>query len=124
LTNTTPAPTTPARRHTVDLNAVRTHHDAATTTPTPEGLWLAIADIPVLLAEIDRCRTLLALARARHHNLLAAARATIAAYRDGEADPLWYVRDELAISGQLPPNHLPAPDLLAQATPDPGGGRR
>jgi hypothetical protein len=37
-------------------------------------------------------------------NLLAAARATIGAYLDGESDPLCYLRDELAVRGQLPPN--------------------
>lgn len=32
----------------------------------------------------------------RYADLLAAARAAVAAEDDGEADPLWYVRDELA----------------------------
>jgi hypothetical protein len=118
LTNAT-VTTTPARRHTVDLDAARAHH-AATATGATDALWLAVADIPVLLAEIDRCRTLLALTRARHHDLLAAARATVAAYRDGEADPLWYVRDELAANGQLPPAHLHATALLAQGAPADG----
>jgi hypothetical protein len=123
LTNTTtPTATTPVRRHTVDLDAARAHHHAATTTGATDALWLATADVPVLLAEIDRCRTLLALTRARHADLLAAARATVAAYRDGEADPLWYVRDELAANGQLPPAHLHATALLAQAAP--ADGRR
>jgi hypothetical protein len=44
-----------------------------------------------------------------HHpvstNLLAAARATLAADRDGENDPLFYVPDELAEHGQLTPAH-------------------
>jgi DNA-binding transcriptional regulator YiaG len=119
LTNTT-APTTPARRHTVDLDAARAHHHAATTTGTTDALWLATTDVPVLLAEIDRCRTLLALTRARHADLLAASRATVAAYRDGEADPLWYVRDELTAHGQHPPAHLHPTELLAQAVPQDG----
>jgi hypothetical protein len=32
---------------------------------------------------------------ARYADLLAAARAAVAASEDGESDPLWYVRDEL-----------------------------
>jgi len=109
--------TTHAPRHTVDLEAVRTHHDTATTTHARAALWVAAADIPVLLAETDRCRTLLALVRAEYANLLAAGRATLAAYRDGEADPLWYLRDELSAHGQLPPPDLHASELLAQADP-------
>jgi hypothetical protein len=31
----------------------------------------------------------------RYANLLAAARAAVAAAEDGEPDPLWYLRDEL-----------------------------
>jgi hypothetical protein len=106
---------THAPRHTVDLDAARAHHHTATDARTPAALWLAVADVPVLLAEIDRCRTLLALTRARHADLLAAARATLAAYRDGEADPLWYLRDELTAHGQQPPPGLHAAELLAQA---------
>ena len=37
------------------------------------------------------------------------------AARDGEADPLYYVRDELTARGQLPPRHLHPVELLAQA---------
>jgi hypothetical protein len=33
--------------------------------------------------------------RRRYADLLAAARAAVAAEQDGESDPLWYVRDEL-----------------------------
>jgi hypothetical protein len=36
----------------------------------------------------------------------------VAAERDGENDPLWYIRDELAANGKLPPLWLSAPDLL------------
>lgn len=116
--------TTHAPRQTVDLEAARTHHHTATTTRTPAALWTAVADLPVLLAEIDRCRTLLALTRAEYANLLAAARATIAAYRDGEADPLWYLRDELSAHGQLPPPDMHVPELLAQAAPIAAEDRR
>ena len=75
--------------------------------------------LTALRTEIDRLRSLLALARVRYANLLAAARATLAADRDGEADPLFYLRDELAAHGQLPPARLHAPELLAQATGTP-----
>lgn len=56
----------------------------------------ALADIPVLLAELHRLSTLLTLARTDAANLMAAARATIAADRDAESDPLSYLRDEVA----------------------------
>jgi hypothetical protein len=102
-------------RHVVDLDAVRAHHQTAKETRTPVALWIAVTDVPVLLAEIDRVRSLLALTRAQHADLLAAARATVAAARDGEADPLYYIRDELNARGQLPSRHLHAAELLALA---------
>jgi hypothetical protein len=102
-------------RHVVDLDAVRAHHHTAKETRTPVALWIAVTDVPVLLAEIDRVRSLLALTRAQHADLLAAARATVAAARDGEADPIYYIRDELSAREQLPPRHLHAVELLALA---------
>ncbi|MGH3702264.1 MAG: hypothetical protein ACRDRU_29670 [Pseudonocardiaceae bacterium] len=53
-----------------------------------------------------------------HANLLAAARATIAATRDGEADSMYYLRDELDAHDQLPPDHLHAAELLARPYPE------
>ena len=73
----------------VNLEAVRNHFHQACQSRTPVRLWHAVADIPVLLAELSRLRSLLALVRAMHANLLAAARATIAATRDGEADSMY-----------------------------------
>jgi len=102
-------------RHAVDLDAIRAHHHTAKETRTPVAVWTAVTDIPVLLAETGRLRTLLALTRAQHADLLAAARATIAAARDGEPDPLYYIHDELNARGQLPPRHLHAAELLALA---------
>ena len=102
-----------AQRPIVDLDAVRAHHRDALAFRTPVALWVAVADVPVLLADLDRLRSLLALTRARYANLLAATRATVAADRDGEEDPLLYVRDELDANGQLPPRHLHAAQLLA-----------
>jgi hypothetical protein len=55
-----------------------------------------VADLPVVLAEVQRLRRLLAWTRIEHANLLAAARATLAAQSDGEEDPLYYLRDEVA----------------------------
>jgi predicted DNA-binding ribbon-helix-helix protein len=64
----------------------------------------ALADAPTLSAEVTRLRAELDDMRLDRANLLAAARATIGAYLDGESDPLCYLRDELAARGQLPPN--------------------
>ena len=102
----------------VNLEAVRNHFHQACQSRTPVRLWHAVADIPVLLAELSRLRSLLALVRAMHANLLAAARATIAAARDGEADSMYYLRDELDAHDQLPPDHLHSAELLAQPYPE------
>ncbi|MGH3783313.1 MAG: hypothetical protein ACRDRO_22520 [Pseudonocardiaceae bacterium] len=58
-----------------------------------------------------RLRRALASLRMRHANLLAAARATLTAARDGEAHPLAYLVDELAAHGQLPPAEAGSPIL-------------
>ena len=100
----------------VNLEAVRSHFHRACRTRHPVDLWHAVADIPVLLAELSRIRSLLALVRMTHANLLAAARATIAAARDGEAEPLFYLVDEL---GELLPNDLPATEPLPDPDPEP-----
>jgi hypothetical protein len=74
----------------------RTHLHAALDHGTPLAAWTAIADIPLLLAEIDRLRILTTSARRHFADLLAAARATLAAHRDGEDDPLSYLHDQVA----------------------------
>jgi hypothetical protein len=94
---------TRAPRPILDLDSVRAHHAHAQDTIDLDALWTALADVPVLLAEIERLRSLLWLARIRHANFHAAARAAVAAGHDGEPDPLWYIRDELAARAQLPP---------------------
>lgn len=58
-----------------------------------------------------RLRRALASLRMRYANLLAAARATLTAARDGEANPLAYLIDELAAQGQLPPAEIGSPIL-------------
>ena len=67
--------------------------------PTLTEIWhfldQALTDTLTLAAEISRQRTDLAAVRLDRANLLAAIRAALAAARDGEADPLAYLRDEL-----------------------------
>lgn len=71
----------------------------AAEMPTLDYFWryitTALADTPALIAELTRTR----LDRA---NLAAAAKASIAAYHDGERDPLTYLRDELS----APEHHI------------------
>jgi hypothetical protein len=75
--------------------------------PPLAGVWrildAAFADTPILTAEIVRLATELLDTRRAYADLLAAARATLTAHRDGEGDPLYYLRDELTAHGHLPP---------------------
>lgn len=78
--------------------------------------------VPVKRTSPDLATQELSLLRADYGDLLAHARAAVAAARDGEADPLGYLRDTLAEHGQLPgPDQHPS-ELLAYAHL-PGGGR-
>lgn len=97
-----------APRPTLDLSAVLAHLHDARSLRTPAVLWIVVADVPVLLAEIDRLHSLTGLSRGQYADLLAAARATLSADRDGEADPLSYLRDELDAYGSLPGRHTRA----------------
>jgi hypothetical protein len=67
--------------------------------PIASEMWeqvdRALADIPAMGAVIARLAAELAGTRMDRANLLAAMRATIGAHADGEADPLYYLRDEL-----------------------------
>jgi len=83
-------------RPTIDQEAILIHLLAAQRRLTPVAIWTAIADIPVMLAEIQRLHYLLSRARWDFADLLAAARATLDADHDGEADPLTYLRDEVS----------------------------
>jgi hypothetical protein len=56
----------------------------------------ALAGNLALAAELTRQNAELTAARLDRANLLAAIRATLAAHADGEADPLYYLRDELS----------------------------
>jgi hypothetical protein len=72
----------------------------ASAMPTLSAAWqhlqAALADARDLATEVTRLSAELAAARLWHANALAAMRATIGAQRDGEPDPLYYIRDELS----------------------------
>jgi hypothetical protein len=59
-------------------------------------LVASVVDVPPLVSEVDVLWLRLVQTRRRYADLLAAARATLAADRDGEDDALYYLRDELA----------------------------
>jgi hypothetical protein len=71
----------------------------ASVMPTLAAMWRyvqdALNDTPALSVEITRLSAEVEHSRLDRANLLAAMRAALAAYADGEADPLWYLRDEL-----------------------------
>jgi len=78
----------------------------ATATPTLAPAWehiqAALADARALATEVARLAAELAAARLGRANAVAAMRATIAAQRDGEPDPLYYLRDELNAAQSVP----------------------
>lgn len=57
----------------------------------------------------------LAIVQAEYAELLAAARAAVAAERNGDADPLAYVRGVLAEHGQLPADGAAAVHVVDDA---------
>src|SRR5206468_12627509 len=71
----------------------------ASVLPTLADWWRALddalADTTALAAQVTRLSAELDRVRLDRANLRAAMRATLAAHTDGEADPLWYLRDEL-----------------------------
>jgi hypothetical protein len=98
----------PARlpRLEVNLSIVRSHYDYALRRHTPRARrfahWVAIRDIPVLVAEIERLWEVACEASQRYSDLRAAGLACIAASEAGEPDPLFYLRDELHARPALP----------------------
>ena len=66
-----------------------------TLAPAWEHIQAALSDARDLATEVARLAAELEATRLRHANAVAAMRATIAAQRDGESDPLYYLRDEL-----------------------------
>lgn len=106
-----------ARQHmNINLQGVTTTNDAARhivagfaeAMPALADTWRflqdALNDVPLLVAEVSRLSAELHTTRLDLANLLAAARATIAAHHDAEADPLFYLRDELHAQGALLPD--------------------
>jgi hypothetical protein len=97
----------------IDLPEVMSRNQAArdivtgfaSATPTLSAAWqrieAALADARDLATEVTRLSAELAAARLWHANALAAVRATIGAQRDGEPDPLYYIRDELNAAQNL-----------------------
>ena len=77
----------------------------ASATPTLSVAWqhlqAALSDTRDLTREVTRLSAELAAVRLWHANALAAMRATIGAQRDGEPDPLYYIRDELNAAQNL-----------------------
>ena len=94
---------------TIDFPEIQSRNDAArrilagfaADMPTLSDIWrylaTALDDTVTLSAEITRLSGELQATRLDRANLLAAARATIVAAREGESDPLWYLRDELDV---------------------------
>ncbi len=84
---------------TRNRNARHIITEFSTALPTLTEVWrylhTALADTPRLLAEVQRQRADITGIRLDRANLLAAIRATLAAHREGERDPLAYLRDEL-----------------------------
>jgi len=97
----------------IELQEVITTNEAArhivagfsTAMPVLADIWQylddALSDVPLLVAEISRLSADLQATRLDRANVLAAVRATLAAYRDGEPDPLFYLRDELDARSRL-----------------------
>jgi hypothetical protein len=95
----------------INLQEVTTRNESArhiiagfsTAMPVLADIWQylddALNDVPLLSAEISRLSAELQATRLDRANLLAAARATMAAHHDGEPEPLFYLRDELRAQG-------------------------
>ena len=91
----------------IDLQEISTRNSSArhivagftAAMPTLTDIWQyldqALDDALALSAEVTRLAAELRHTRLDRANLLAAMRATLAAYADGEPDPLAYLRDEL-----------------------------
>ena len=67
--------------------------------------------------EVERLRLALAIVRHEYADLLAAARAAVAAAGRGELDPLFWIQDELSARGQLPVPGSRPEQLVAAAEP-------
>lgn len=98
------------------LDVIRTQVADATadTAGTAAGETAGLAEL--LLGELERSRMRETDLRLAYANLLAAARAAVAAADDGgDGDPLVFLVHELEEHGQLPPPGKPARQVLADA---------
>ncbi len=98
----------------IDLQQISTRNDharhivagCASALPTLADMWQilhdALTDTATLSALVTRLSAELERTRLEHANLRAAMRATLAAYADGEPDPMWYLRAELAAAESVP----------------------
>jgi hypothetical protein len=83
----------------IDTEEILTHVANARATECREcdaNAATLTGDIDRLLTEITRLHQSLIRSRRRAANLEAAIRAALGAYHDGDADPLGYLRDEIA----------------------------
>jgi hypothetical protein len=81
----------------VDLPAITARHRAAMRSDGAHAALIAsAADVPTLTAEVRRLRSELLRLRLAHANLRAAARAALAAHRDGDPESFAYLADELS----------------------------
>ena len=85
--------------NTRNTHARRIVAGCASALPSLADMWQALddalSDTVTLAAQVTRLSADLDRVRLDRANLRAAIRATLAADADGEADPLWYLRDEL-----------------------------
>jgi hypothetical protein len=96
------------------------HHTPPTNSDTPGGVAelvtvAAVAELEELASTVNALETMLARTRRAYADLLAACRAALTAHADGEADPWWYLRDQLP---PAPPGHP-----LSDTPHGVGGGR-
>jgi hypothetical protein len=95
-------------------NARRVVAGLSAATPAVPEIWAqldtALGDVPALGAIVARLSAALAATRLDRANLIAAMRATLAANAEGEQEPLFYLRDELAELGRMRngPDRTPA----------------
>ena len=108
-------PRCPTRPRPNDLTSWRPSAETATlATSSPDSperprLWptcgststSSLSDVPILTTEINRLNGQLRAVRLERANLAAAGRAALAASRDGDPDPLSFLRAELAAQGFL-----------------------
>jgi hypothetical protein len=98
----------PAQRTALDLEAISTHLSALAQAQSCPGCDTAVTavlnDVAGLLAILAQLYDKLARTRLDNANLRAAMQAALGAARDGEADPLDYLRWELAGHQAATPN--------------------